>query len=245
MTDTPVPSSIRTGACALHEIETWIFDLDNTLYPPSCKLYVEVEARMTDFIMAELDIDAEAATALRRRFFQQHGTTLRGLMNDYGMAPTRFLEYVHQIDLTSVSPDPELTAALAALPGRKLVFTNGTVAHAERVLARLGLGEHFCGIHDIVSCNYVPKPDPSGYLSLIERHGIAPARTAMIEDMAKNLAPAAALGMTTVWVKGGPHATEEDGALPHIHYVVERLASWLATATRRPDAAAAAIPAAE
>jgi putative hydrolase of the HAD superfamily len=200
---------------------------------------------MTDFIMTELKIDAEAATALRRRFFQQHGTTLRGLMNDYGMAPTRFLEYVHEIDLSSVSPDPELTAALTALPGRKLVFTNGTVAHAERVLARLGLGEHFCGIHDIVSCNYVPKPDPSGYRSLIERHGIAPARTAMVEDMAKNLAPAAALGMTTVWVKGGPHAVEEDGALPHIHYVVERLGSWLATATRRPDAAPAAIPAAE
>lgn len=245
MTDIPASSSIRAGACALHEIETWIFDLDNTLYPATCQLYVEVEARMTDFIMTELKLGREEAITLRKRFFQQHGTTLRGLMNDYGMAPARFLDYVHQIDLSSVSPDPELKAAIAALPGRKLIFTNGTVPHAERVLARLGLEEHFGGIHDIVSCNYVPKPDPSGYHDLIKRHKITPTRAAMVEDMAKNLAPAAALGMTTVWVKGGPHASEEDAALPHIHHVVERLASWLAAAVRQPDAGAAAIPAAE
>jgi putative hydrolase of the HAD superfamily len=220
MARTPAP-------CALAEIETWVFDLDNTLYPGACTLYPEVETRMTDFIMRELSLDREAAHALRKRFFQAHGTTLRGLMNDYGIPPQPFLEYVHELDLSPLPQDGRLAAALAGLPGRKVIFTNATVRHAERVLAHLGMAENFSGIHDIVACNFVPKPDPSGYRMLLERHDIAPARCAMIEDMAKNLAPAAALGMTTIWVKGGPHWTEADGEAPHIHHVVEDLTEFL------------------
>ena len=223
----------------LHQIETWIFDLDNTLYPSSCALYRQVEARMTEFIMTELSLDAEAAQALRRRFFEQHGTTLRGLMLEYAMEPARFLDYVHELDLSPVPSNPELVAALAALPGRKLVFTNGTARHAERLLAHLDLTSSFSGIHDIVTCEYRAKPDPSGYHRMIARHAIDAGTTAMVEDMARNLAPAAALGMTTIWIKGGPHCAPEDADAAHIHHVIEEagaLAPFLVAAPLTPAA---------
>jgi putative hydrolase of the HAD superfamily len=191
---------------------------------------------MTEFIMTALKVDREEAQALRRRYFRQHGTTLRGLMLEHAMPPDEFLHYVHELDLTPVAADPVLSAALGGLPGRKLIFTNGTTRHAERVLAKLGLTEHFSGIHDIVACNYVPKPDPNGYADMMRRHAIDPRRAAMVEDMAKNLAPAAALGMTTILVKGGPHLDEADLAAEHIHHIVDELASWLVAAAARPVA---------
>lgn len=217
----------------LHEIDTWVFDLDNTLYPASCQIYVEVETRMTEFIMAALTLDRDGAVALRRRYFQEHGTTLRGLMLEHGMPPDEFLHHVHELDLSPVPPDPILSAAIGALPGRKLIFTNGTARHAERLLAKLGFTDHFSGIHDIVACNYLPKPDPSGYVDLLRRHTIDPNRAAMVEDMAKNLAPAAALGMTTILVTGGPHQEPSDHEADHVHHVVDELAPWLAEAIRR------------
>jgi putative hydrolase of the HAD superfamily len=212
----------------LANIETWIFDLDNTLYAGTCELYREIEQRMAAFIMEELKLDQEGAHALRRRFLDRHGTTLKGLMIEYGMAPERFLDYVHEIDLSAVEEDVELGEAIAALPGRKLIFTNGTQRHAERVLGRLGLSAHFAAIHDIVACDYTPKPDPAAYAAFVAKHDIDPSRAAMIEDMARNLPPAAALGMTTIWVKGGPHS-EDDGHAEHIHFIVEpnRLAPFL------------------
>jgi putative hydrolase of the HAD superfamily len=216
----------------LNQVETWIFDLDNTLYPGSCRLFTEIEERMAAFIMAELKLDAAGAHALRRHFYTTHGTTLRGLMNEYGFEPTRFLDHVHEIDLSAVRTDAALDAALAALPGRKLVFTNSTVRHAERVLARLGLSHHFAAIHDIVACDYVPKPAPEIYRAFADRHDFDPARAAMVEDMAKNLVPAAALGMTTIWVTGGPHG-EDDGHGAAIDHRVDDLAGFLA-AIQRP-----------
>jgi putative hydrolase of the HAD superfamily len=218
----------------LGEIETWVFDLDNTLYPATTTVYAEVEARMNAFIMAELRLDLEAAQALRKRFFAAHGTTLRGLMNEYGMAPRPFLDYVHELDLSPLAQNRPLADALAALPGRKLIFTNATQRHAERVLAHLGIDDSFAGIHDIEACNFVPKPDPSGYRVLLERHRVDAAAAAMIEDIAKNLVPAAALGMTTIWVTGGPHAEPPDATAEHIHHVVEDLAAFLAAAAVTP-----------
>ena len=219
---------MRPAGCPLDRIETWVFDLDNTLYPASCRLFAEIEQRMAAFIMAELKLDHDGAHALRRHFYTRHGTTLRGLMNEYGMEPTRFLNHVHEIDLSAVIADATLDTALARLSGRKLVFTNSTVRHAERVLARLGLAHHFAVIHDIVACDYRPKPDPAVYAEFVRRHAIDPKRAAMVEDMAKNLPPAAALGMTTIWVKGGPHA-EDDGHGPSIHHAIDALAPFLAT----------------
>jgi putative hydrolase of the HAD superfamily len=183
---------------------------------------------MAKFIMEELKLDHEGAHVLRRRFLDRHGTTLRGLMIDYGLAPERFLDYVHDIDLSAVEEDVELGEAIANLPGRKLIFTNGTKAHAERVLGKLGLGAHFAAIHDIVACDYAPKPDPAAYAAFVTKYEIDPKRAVMIEDMARNLPPAAALGMTTIWVKGGPHS-DDDGHGAHIDFTVEpnRLAPFL------------------
>jgi len=217
----------------LHEIETWIFDLDNTLYPSSCNLFAEAEARMATFIVEELriELDIEAAHALRRRFFLDHGTTLRGLMLEHGIEPRRFLDYVHDIDLSPVGPDPALAAAIAALPGRKFVFTNGTDDYARRILARIGIAEHFADIHDITACEYRPKPDPSGYQVMIERHGIDPRSALMVEDMARNLPPAAALGMTTIWLRGGPHDELDAHHAPAIHHTIDDLTEFLAAVT--------------
>lgn len=217
----------RRSGRPLHEIETWIFDLDNTLYPAHCNLFAEAETRMAHFIMSELNLDHAAAHALRRRFFLDHGTTLRGLMIEHDIEPKRFLDYVHEIDLSPVLADPALVAVIAALPGRKFVFTNGTVEYAERILARIGLTGHFVEIHDVIACDYLPKPHPSGYRRLVERHGIDPDRAVMVEDMARNLPPAAAMGMTTAWVKT-PKDWAREGAEPHdIHHVVDDLTRWL------------------
>jgi putative hydrolase of the HAD superfamily len=233
MEGAPSSSPARGQGRPLNEIETWVFDLDNTLYPGSCRLFTEIEQRMAAFIMAELKLALDAAHALRRHFYTQHGTTLRGLMNEYGITPARFLDYVHEIDLSAVQEDAALGAAIAALPGRKLIFTNSTVRHSERVLARLGLGSHFAAIHDIVACDYRPKPDPAAYAHFVHHHEVDPDRAAMVEDMAKNLPPAAALGMTTIWVKGGPH-DEDDGYGAAIHHTVESeaLAAFLARIPR-------------
>jgi putative hydrolase of the HAD superfamily len=218
-------------ARSFDRIDTWVFDLDNTLYPSSCRLYVEVEQRMARYIMDELKLDLEGAHALRRRYFQEHGTTLRGLMNEYGIEPQRFLDYVHEIDVSAVQPAPALARALAALSGRKLVFTNGTRRHAERVLQRLDLGAHFDAIHDIVAIDYRPKPNAAGYRALVDTYAIVPTRAAMIEDMARNLPPAAALGMTTVWLRGGPHAEVDVAHAASIHHTIDDLTGFLATLT--------------
>lgn len=187
---------------------------------------------MADYIVAELKIDHTAAHALRRRFFHEHGTTLRGLMLEFDVEPRRFLDYVHEIDLSPVSPDPALAAAIAALPGRKVIFTNGTETYAERLVERIGLSGRFIGIHDIIACDFLPKPHPSGYVRLIERHEIDPGRALMVEDMARNLAPAAALGMTTAWVRGSSDWAAKGSEAPHIHHVIDDLAPWLLAVSR-------------
>ena len=215
-------------ARSFDHVDTWVFDLDNTLYPSSCRLYLEVEQRMARYIMDELKLDLEGAHALRRRYFQEHGTTLRGLMNEYGIEPDRFLDYVHEIDVSAVQPAPALARALMALPGRKLVFTNGTRRHATRVLERLEIAGHFDAIHDIVAIEYRPKPNAAGYRALVDTYAIVPTRAAMIEDMARNLPPAAALGMTTIWLRGGPHAEVDAAHAGAIHHTFEDLPSFLA-----------------
>lgn len=208
-------------------IETWVFDLDNTLYPARCNLFVQVSARMTRFIQDRFDLEHDPARALQRDLFRRFGTTLRGLMTEHGVEPIAFLDYVHDIDVTPVDPSPRLDALLAALPGRKVIFTNGSVPHAERVTDRLGVTRHFDTVFDIVAADYVPKPDPRPYARLLETAAIDPARAVMIEDMAKNLAPAAALGMRTVWLQT-EHDWARDGAeADHVHHVAEDLVGFL------------------
>jgi putative hydrolase of the HAD superfamily len=181
-------------------VETWVFDLDNTLYPASCRLFDQIDVRMGEFISRLMNVDRAEARRIQKELFYRHGTTLRGLMSEHEVDPDAFLDYVHDIDHTPVPADPALAGALERLPGRKLIFTNGTVAHAERVLARLGVHDHFHGIFDIVHSDFIPKPVRAPYERFVEAHGVDPQRAAMFEDIARNLEVPHALGMTTVLI---------------------------------------------
>jgi putative hydrolase of the HAD superfamily len=217
----------RASLRSVDHVTDWVFDLDNTLYPARCNLFAQVDRRIGLFIESLLGLEQAAARDLQKRYFREHGTTLRGLMTNHGIDPQAFLQFVHEIDVAPVPPSPALDAALAALPGRKFIFTNGSVAHADRVMARLGVAHHFDGVFDIVAAAYQPKPDPATYQSLIRRHGIDPARAAMIEDLPRNLKPAAALGMTTILVLTGEEWATLDEAGDHIHHVTDDLVGWL------------------
>jgi putative hydrolase of the HAD superfamily len=216
------------GGHPLVEIETWIFDLDNTLYPSSCRLFDQIHARMTHFIADRLDLTLEAALSVQKTYFRAHGTTLRGLMTVDGVDPEDFLNFVHQVDLSCVPRDAVLVAALAALPGRKIVHTNGSHRHAERLLDHLGIAASFCGIVDIAAAGYEPKPGLAGYHTLLQRHRVNPVTALMVEDMAKNLVPAATLGMTTAWVRNPVDWAVDGSKGDHIHHVVDDLAGFLA-----------------
>src|SRR6266568_3024220 len=220
----------RQERCPLGEIETWIFDLDNTLYPASCRLFDQVQRRMTEFICDRLDLTAEAAAELRRQYFREHGTTLRGLMTRDDIDPHEFLAFVHDIDLACVPPDPALAAALRQLGGRKIVHTNGSTRHAQRLLDHLELSQSFCGIIDIVAADFDPKTALVGYELLLRRHAVAAETALMVEDIARNLAPAAALGMTTAWVRNGLDWASAEADSDYIHHVVDDLAGFLAVA---------------
>ena len=225
----------------LDHIDTWVFDLDNTLYPASCRLFDQVDRNMGAFICEFLKLDPADARALQKRYLKEFGTTLRGLMINHECPPERFLEAAHAIDYSAVQPDLRLSAALERLPGRKLIFTNGSVPHARRVMDRLGVVEQFSGIFDIVAAGYLPKPERAAYEGLIRAHAVDPRRAALFEDLARNLVPAAALGMTTVLVKTdgewAPDVAEEAAEGDHIHHVTEDLAAWLeqAAAALRPS----------
>ena len=212
------------------EIETWIFDLDNTLYPVSCRLFDQIHARMTRFIADRLELTTETALAVQKAYFREHGTTLRGLMTVDRIEPDDFLAFVHEVDLSCVPRDPILVAALSALPGRKIVHTNGSRRHAERVLDHLGITELFCGIVDIAAADYQPKPALAGYHELLRRHGVSPPTALMVEDMAKNLVPAAALGMTTAWVRNPVDWAAAGSGGDHVHHVVDNLGRFLTDA---------------
>ena len=217
----------------LDEIETWIFDLDNTLYPASCRLFDQIQARMQRFVALRLELSPEAAFAVQKSYFRRYGTTMRGLMTVDRVDPQEFMRFVHDVDLSCVPEDPVLAAALAALPGRKLVHTNGSAAHAERLLAHLGIAESFSGIVDIAAAGFEPKPAPAGYLELLRRHRVLPRTAVMVEDIALNLVPAAALGMTTAWLRGALDWAAAGAQGGHIHYVIDDLGVFLDQAARR------------
>ena len=211
----------------LDHIDAWIFDLDNTLYPASINLFVQIDARIKGFISQLLKLPPDEAFILQKKYYRAHGTSLRGLMIHHDVNPDEYLDYVHDIDHSVLRPDTALSAALAALPGRKFVFTNGSTRHAERTLERLGVAAHFSGIHDIRAGNYVPKPDPATYAALVAKHAIKPTCAAMFEDLHVNLKPAAALGMTTVFISSGDGRVAPGDDLSHCHYVTDSLIDWL------------------
>jgi len=214
----------------LSHVEFWIFDLDNTLYPAQCRLFDQVERRIGLYIEELLNLDREAARALQKQYFREHTTTLNGLMRKHGVDPAHFLEFVHRIDVSGVAADAVLDRALAALPGKKLIYTNGSVAHAQNVMERLGINRHFPDIFDIAAGNYDPKPSAASFNRLIETYGIAPQRAAFLDDMPRNLKPAADLGMTTVLISTHSEWAQPTGDEDYIHHSTDKLADWLAAA---------------
>ena len=212
----------------LRHVDAWIFDLDNSLYSPSAGIFPQIDARMQAYIARLTGCPPDEARALQKRYFHEHGTTLAGLMAHHGVEPRAFLDDVHAVDLSALPPAPELAMAIAGLPGRKFVFTNGDEDYAGRVLAALGLADAFDGIHDVHHCAYRPKPDPSGYQGLCERFAIDPTRALFVEDMAQNLRPAKALGMVTVWVNNGSERGGHGADASFIDYEITDVATWLA-----------------
>jgi putative hydrolase of the HAD superfamily len=229
---------------AFRRIRTWIFDLDNTLYPAECNLFAQVDQRMGAFISQLLGVDASEAKRIQKDYYFRYGTTLAGLMREHKLPPERFLDYVHDIDLAPVAAAPALGAALERLPGRKYIFTNGSRRHAERVAEKLGVLHHFDDLFDIAACNYVPKPAVDAYNAFLAAHGAEPKASAMFEDLPHNLESPHALGMATVLVRSIhiEHPAQKAMAqwrVPpaHIHHITDDLTGFLEdvlAATRAP-----------
>ncbi len=232
--ETTLTHKVRPGDTFEH-IDHWVFDLDNTLYPPACDLFGQIDLRMASFIGDYLKVDEVEARRVQKDFYVEHGTTLAGLMAVHAMEPAAFLAHVHDIDVSVVTPDPVLGEAIAALPGTKIIFTNGSVRHAENVINRLGIAHVFSGIYDIVTTGYTPKPQAEAYARFIAASAVAPERAAMFEDIPRNLEVPHALGMTTVWVRpqseAGPERyqrlSHEGGSEPHVHHATDDLRDFL------------------
>ncbi len=218
-------------------IDVWVFDLDNTLYPPSCNLFAQIDVKMRAFICDLLRVEPDEAYRLQKQYYRDHGTTLAGLMKLHDVAPKNFLDFVHDIDVSVIPPNPTLATALERLPGRRLVFTNGTVAHAGRVLNRIGIHEHVEDIFDIAHADFLPKPHVATFERFLRTHDVEPKRAAMFEDLDRNLEPAHSLGMTTVLVRAPEgHADpavrswgEPSPSAPHVHHRTDDLAHFLST----------------
>jgi putative hydrolase of the HAD superfamily len=236
------PSKHRIGQPGFKHVETWVFDLDNTLYPHHLNLWQQVDERIRDYIVGFLKVTRDEAFRMQKDYYRRYGTTLRGLMEEHGLEPDRFLEIVHQIDRSPLKPNPALGAAVAELPGRRFVLTNGTRHHAEDVMRRLEIERHFDDVFDIKAAELEPKPRPLVYERFVARHGVDPTRAAIFEDLARNLEVPHALGMTTVLVvpEGARVVLREDWELAgrdaaHVDYVTDDLAGFLRAISAAQD----------
>lgn len=207
-------------------VRTWIFDLDNTLYPPEARLFDQIEVRMTDWVMTTLGVGRREADALRRHYWQRYGTTLAGLMEEHGVDPGPYLHEVHEIELDALVPDAALAAAIEALPGRRIVYTNGSAPYAVRVLARREIGHLFDAVYGVEHAAYRPKPERRAFEAILAADDSTAEAAAIFEDDPRNLEAAAALGMRTILVGPEPHP------LPHIHHHTTDLAAFLAGLAR-------------
>ena len=226
--------AVASPARSFGHVETWIFDLDNTLYPHHVNLWQQVDERIRDYIAEFLKVTREEAFRLQKDYYRRYGTSMRGLMTVHGMQPDDFLDFVHQIDHSPLEPNPALGEAIERLAGRKLILTNGTRRHADAVLARLELDRHFDGVFDIIAAELEPKPSPATYDRFLRTHDVAAGKAAMFEDLARNLAVPHALGMTTVLVVP-EHSREvfregwelQGRDAPHVDHVTDDLVSFL------------------
>ncbi|MEM6488170.1 MAG: pyrimidine 5'-nucleotidase [Pseudomonadota bacterium] len=222
----PIDDASRFG-----DVETWVFDMDNTLYPAGLGLMQQINARIAEFIMRELGVDRARAQDVRNRYYRRYGITLTGLARHHGVLPERFLNEVHDIDLSALRPDPALQQALArlgAMPGRRLVVhTNAARVHADRVLSQAGLAGAFDAVYAIEDKDFTPKPRPEAYMRVIDAAAFAPTRAAMIEDTLANLKAPKDLGMGTVWLTG----ETRQAADAHVDRRIDALAPFLAALT--------------
>lgn len=217
-------------------VTDWVFDLDNTLYPRECNLFAQIDLLISDYMVAVTRLPYAEARALQKTYYREHGTTLHGLMLHHGVDPDHFLKTVHDIDYSGVPAHPGLAAAMAALPGRKFILTNGDVGHAEAVLNKVGLAGQFTDIFDIRSMQFKPKPLLVAYTRFLEAHGVDATRTAFFDDLEKNHVVPHEIGMRTVLVTADDdfeHAQVESwelgrGSGPHIHHTTDDLAGFLA-----------------
>ena len=192
--------SRKTSCGCFDHVTSWVFDLDNTLYPSRCDLFAQIDDRMTGFVANLLGMERGEARKVQKQLYHQHGTTLAGLMTEHKIEPASFLAHVHDIDYSPVPAAPDLVTALEKLPGRRIIFTNGSRRHAERVLERQGTSHLFSDIFDITDANFVPTPRGESFAAFMTKHGVDGAKAAMFEDLPQNLGPAHANGMTTVLV---------------------------------------------
>lgn len=197
-------------------ISNWVFDLDNTLYHPELAIFDKIDAKMGQYIAQLLQINVAEARIVQKDYFRKYGTTLAGLMQHHDVEPRDFLDFVHDVDLSAIAPHAGLAQAIQALPGRKFIFTNADTPYARRVLARLGLEGIFGDIHDIYATGYIPKPEPGAYHSMLDAFAIDPVCSVFFEDMARNLRPAKAMGMDTVWINNGAELGAHDHDDQHI-----------------------------
>jgi putative hydrolase of the HAD superfamily len=216
------------------DVETWVFDLDNTLYPHHVNLWQQVDKRIGEYVSRWLNVSAEEARRIQKDYYLRFGTTMRGMMSLHGVSADDYLAYVHQIDHSPLEPNPAMGAAIATLPGRKLILTNGSVDHVDKVLQRLGLAGHFDAVFDIIAAELEPKPAQQTYERFLKLHDVDPARAAMFEDLARNLVVPHQLGMTTVLVvpDGTKEVVREDWELEgrdaaHVDYVTDDLTGFL------------------
>jgi putative hydrolase of the HAD superfamily len=206
---------------AFAHVTTWVFDLDNTLYPPEARLFDQIEVRMTDFVMRAIGVDRAEADRLRAHYWAAYGTTLAGLMREHGVDPGPYLTDVHEIDFSALSPDPALARAIAGLPGRKIVYTNGCAPYADRVIGARGLSGLFDAVYGIEHADFLPKPEAAAFRQIFDIDGIEPARAAMFEDDMRNLVAPHAMGLRTVHVAPQPCPAD------HIHHHTDDLAGFL------------------
>jgi putative hydrolase of the HAD superfamily len=204
-----------------NHIDTWVFDLDNTLYPPHFRLFDQIEKKMIDYVMGTLGVSHAEADRLRKTYWALHGTTLAGLMAEYSIEPDPFLDHVHDIDFTVLEPDAALAGHIRDLPGRKIVYTNGSAPYAEQVLQARGLEGLFDAVYGIEHANYRPKPDAAAFDAVFTKDNLSPTTAAMFEDDPRNLAVPHAIGMRTVHVAPEPHAAD------HIHHHTVDLTDFL------------------
>ncbi len=230
----PDPSTTRPPA--LSEVETWIFDLDNTLYPVTERLLADIDRHIGVFVAGFLGVDPVEARRIQKHYFREYGLTLRGLMVEHGLDPARYFDHMDRTDLADVAPAPALAAALGRLPGRRIVYTNSSARHAEQVLGRLGMQGVFEAVVDITASDFVPKPSLAPMQEMCRRLALDPARAAMVDDIVRNLVPAEQLGMATVWMQTNAEWARDEVAGPHVHHVTRDLLEFVdGVAARRGD----------